>query len=159
MDAPRARSILSALVAAVGILVLAPVGAARAQATPVDLAGTWYVLVHYRDEATANPQAKRWEDKIWTFERRGSRLHWTEYPIVVFHDENGRFENLGTSRARRILHAWEPNPVFAVSELDEPRAVEPVRVGAAPLVRGPDGRDGQLHHLVRDGHRRRLGIG
>jgi len=28
---------------------------------------------------------------------------------VVFTDESGRFENAGTNRMRRIVHAWEPN--------------------------------------------------
>lgn len=51
----------------------------------------------------------RWEDRIWVFEPAGSRLRWTEYPIVVFRDQTGRFEALGTNRASRIRHAWEPN--------------------------------------------------
>jgi hypothetical protein len=75
----------------------------------VDLIGTWYVLVHYRDTATANPEAERWLDRLWVFEKKASRLHWTEYPIVVFGDESGRFEMLGTNRQRRVMQFWEPN--------------------------------------------------
>lgn len=74
-----------------------------------DLLGTWYLLIHYRDDATANPDLDRWDERVWKFEPSGSRIKWTEYSIVVFRDPTGRFENLGTNRARRILHAWEPN--------------------------------------------------
>ena len=80
-------------------------------ATPgVDLLGTWFVLVHYKDEATNNPDFERWLDKIWVFEKKGSRLEWTEYPIVVFEDESGRFEGRGTSHYSRVLAFWEPSP-------------------------------------------------
>jgi hypothetical protein len=72
--------------------------------------GTWYVLVHYQDAASGKPDAWRWEDRVWRFERKGDRLEWTEWPIVVFEDETGRFENLGGNRASRVLSAWEPSP-------------------------------------------------
>ncbi len=73
------------------------------------LVGAWHVLVHYQDSATENPQAKRWEDRIWVFEKVGSQLRWTDYPIVVFDDDTGRFEQIGGNRASRVLDYWEPN--------------------------------------------------
>ena len=76
--------------------------------TEEELLGTWFVLIHYRNSETANPDADRWEDKIWTFEKRGSRLRWTEYPIVVFGDQTGRFERYRGVRSR-VLAAWQPN--------------------------------------------------
>jgi hypothetical protein len=82
---------------------------ADAGKSAVDLLGTWYVLVHFRDESTANPEADRWEDRIWVFARKGSRLLWTEYPIVIFADESGRFVDLSGGRRQRVLEAWEPN--------------------------------------------------
>ena len=75
----------------------------------VDLIGTWHVLVHYRDDHTVRPEQERWDDRVWVFERSGSRLRWTEYPIVVFSDETGRFERRSTGQYARVLHAWEPN--------------------------------------------------
>ena len=51
----------------------------------------------------------RWEEKFWRFERRGSRLQWTEFPIVVFDDQSGRFDSTPGGRRLRILHYWEPN--------------------------------------------------
>ena len=54
-------------------LALAPSPAAAA----VDLIGTWFVLIHYRDSMTANPDSDRWEDKVWKIEQKGSRLQWT----------------------------------------------------------------------------------
>jgi murein DD-endopeptidase MepM/ murein hydrolase activator NlpD len=78
-------------------------------AAAVDLIGTWHVLVHYRDANAANPDLDRWEDKIWVFEPSGSRIRWTEYPIVVFADETGRFERRDTGQYARVMHSWEPN--------------------------------------------------
>lgn len=74
----------------------------------VDLVGTWHVLIHYRDSDAANPDVMRWDDRLWVFQRKGSRLAWTEYPIVVFTDRDGRFERSRHGQ-RRVLHAWEPN--------------------------------------------------
>ena len=75
----------------------------------VDLVGAWHLLVHYRDEASANPAAECWDDKLWRFEKRGSRLQWTEFPTVVFENLEGRFEVAGDQRPVRVLHFWEPN--------------------------------------------------
>ena len=103
---PRRRAPdLKALAAALAC-ALAP-GAARAG---VDLVGTWHVLVHYRDSSTAHPEAEHWEDRVWDFEASGSRLRWSEFPIVVFDDEGGRFEREdGTGQYARVLHFWEPS--------------------------------------------------
>jgi len=82
--------------------------AAAPAASAVDLTGTWYVLVHYKDDASGKPDALRWEDRIWTFEHRGDELVWKEYPIVVFQDDDGRFERSRTGYSR-VVGAWEPN--------------------------------------------------
>jgi hypothetical protein len=39
----------------------------------------------------------------------GDRLAWSEYPIVVFADESGRFE-MFDGRNSRVLAYWEPSP-------------------------------------------------
>ena len=78
-------------------------------AEEVDLIGTWHVLVHFRDDHTHDPEAVRWDDRLWVFKRSGSALRWIEYPIVVFKDKSGRFEHLGTSGASRVVNGWEPN--------------------------------------------------
>jgi hypothetical protein len=84
--------------------------AARAAAFDLlDLKGTWYVLVHYKDSASNNPDLERWQDRIWVFEPSGSRLKWIEYPIVVFDDESGRFERTNAQYGR-VMQFWEPNP-------------------------------------------------
>jgi hypothetical protein len=51
----------------------------------------------------------RWNDRIWVFEKTGGKLRWTEYPIVVFADEGGRFERRSTGQYARVLGAWEPS--------------------------------------------------
>ena len=85
------------------LLVAAPASA------EIDLIGSWFVLIHYRDSQTANPDSDRWEDKVWRIEKKGSRLQWTEYPIVVFNDGSGRFGRVGRNPRSRLLHKWEPN--------------------------------------------------
>jgi hypothetical protein len=95
------RALLACLLAAL------PAPALAVEAN--DLVGAWHVLVHYKDAGTENPDAKRWEDRIWVFEKVGEQLRWTDYPIVVFDDDTGRFENIGGNRASRVLDYWEPN--------------------------------------------------
>jgi hypothetical protein len=97
---------LNALRAALALL-LWPVAASAA----VDLVGSWHVLVHYRDAKTASPDLVRWEDRVWVFAPKASRLEWTEFPIVLFDDESGRFERRkGSGQYARVLEAWEPSP-------------------------------------------------
>jgi hypothetical protein len=91
--------------AALAALLALPVPAAA-----LDLAGTWHVLVHYKDSQSTHPERERWEDRVWVFATQGDRLEWTDYPIVVFADESGRFERLGGNRASRVLAHWEPSP-------------------------------------------------
>lgn len=101
----RLAPYLNALRSALAVL-LWPVAASAG----VDLAGSWHVLVHYRDAKTANPDLVRWEDRIWEFVPKGSRLEWSEFPIVLFDDESGRFERRkGSGQYARVLHAWEPS--------------------------------------------------
>ncbi len=75
----------------------------------LDIEGTWFVLIHFKDSSTANPDAERWQDRVWIFSRKGTRLEWTEYPLVVFQDTRGRFEAAAGNPRSRVLAAWEPN--------------------------------------------------
>ena len=88
-----------------GLLAFAP----AALAESIDLSGTWYVLIHYKDDVSGNPDVLRWEDRVWVFERNGDRLEWKDYPIVVFEDDEGRFER-SRSGYSRVLGGWEPSP-------------------------------------------------
>jgi hypothetical protein len=82
--------------------------ATTAAADALDLTGTWYVLVHYKDDVSGKPDAMRWEDRIWVFSKTGDRLEWKDYPIVVFQDDEGRFER-SRSGYSRVVGAWEPS--------------------------------------------------
>ena len=62
-----------------------------------------------RTRARPTPTSKRWEDRVWVFEKTGDRLKWTEYPIAVFADESGRFERRSTGQLARVLGFWEPS--------------------------------------------------
>jgi len=100
---------------------------------PLDLVGTWFVLVHYTDPETANPEATRWKDLVWVFAREGSRLEWIEYPLVFFEDQTGRFEN-----EFRILGAWEPTPTQLKTIENGPRVND--RGARRKSLRGSDTR-------------------
>lgn len=75
----------------------------------VELEGAWYVLSHYQDSETNKPDAWRWDDRLWRFTRKGDHLEWTEWAMVSFESEAGRFEALSGNRAARVVAAWEPN--------------------------------------------------
>lgn len=124
------RAIAAAALAATALLA--------APARAVDLEGTWYVLVHYQDAQSNKPQAWRWDDRVWRFRRDGDRIEWTEWSIVVFQDESGRFEALGGSRAARVVGAWDPSP----AQLDDIRnglAVNSARGVKTKTLRPGDG--------------------
>jgi len=102
-------------------LVLCLLSAAAASAEPFELEGSWFVVAHYTDEATANPDVTRWVDEVWTFEKKGSRMQWTKYPLVIFDDTSGRFEALGRNPRSRVLEGWEPNQGQLAQILKGPR--------------------------------------
>lgn len=109
----------SIVLVVVGFLALGGLSPDQARAADheVELRGAWHLTIHYRDEASENPDTDRWDDKVWRFEERGSRLEWTEFPIVIFDDRSGRFEAHDGARERRVLHFWEPS----AEQLDEIR--------------------------------------
>ena len=122
------------LLLGVPALLLAVLGQAPAGA--VDLVGTWHVLIHYKDSRAEHSERERWEDRIWVFEPEGSRLRWTDYPIVVFSDQTARFEQIGTNRATRVLHYWEPNAA-QLAQIQEGLEINP-RGSRSKALRGSD---------------------
>jgi hypothetical protein len=106
---PEAPRTSTATRIARGALAFAALLLAASPVRALDLDGTWYVLMHYQDSESNNPEAWRWEDRVWRFARQGDVLEWTEWPIVVLDSEEGRFERLGSNRQSRVLAAWEPN--------------------------------------------------
>jgi hypothetical protein len=95
--------------AALRVLPVLPLALASVSSAQVELEGTWHVLVHYTDDNSTHPEQPRWQDRVWAFERKGSRLQWIEYPIAVFEDEGGRFERRSTGQYARVLGSWEPD--------------------------------------------------
>lgn len=71
--------------------------------------GDWYVLVHYRDDATPELESIQWEDRVWRLERGVKRLTWTEFSSPAFRDGRGRFESLAGGQVARSLGAWTPS--------------------------------------------------
>ncbi|MCH7600516.1 MAG: hypothetical protein IH973_12230 [Myxococcales bacterium] len=107
---PQCRGLAFALTALVmiGPGSLAALGKSS-EPQKFDLLGTWYIVVHYRDTTVGSADGEQWEDKVWTFDYRGSRLLWTEYPVVLFDDDRGRQELLASGRSIRSAGAWQPN--------------------------------------------------
>jgi hypothetical protein len=119
-----------------GLLALLLAATGQRPAEAVDLVGTWHVLIHYKDSGAEHPKRERWEDRIWVFEQEGSRLRWTDYPIVVFSDQTARFDKLGTNRATRVLHFWEPNAA-QLAQIREGLEINP-RGSRSKALRGSD---------------------
>jgi hypothetical protein len=116
-------------------LLLAVPGSAAG--TGVDLIGAWHVNVHFRDTQSPEPEVDRWEDKVWRFEQRGSRLQWTEFPTVVFSKRAGRFELNEGGRPMRILHSWEPDEEQR-AEIRAGLLVDPLGARSKSLRGSPD---------------------
>lgn len=119
------------------IAALALLALAAPPAAAVDLEGTWHVLVHYKDSAASNPDAERWEDRVWVFQRDGERLRWVDYPIVVLSDETNRFDRLGTNKASRKLVYWTPNEAQQAELAEGPKVNS--RGSKSKSLRGSDG--------------------
>jgi hypothetical protein len=100
----------------------------------VTLLGAWHVLVHYTDAASSGAERERWDDRAWVFESEGDRLRWTEYPIVVFDDETGRFEKGGANRTTRVAHPWQPDEA-QLADIKDGLAVNERGMTAATLRR------------------------
>lgn len=135
--AQACRSLSRSYLLLCGVGPLALCGAAGVAAeNEVDLIGTWHVTVHFRDAASEQPEADRWDDKVWRFERRGSRLLWTEFPVVVFARRAGRFEAHDENRESRILHYWEPDEE-QLAEIREGLRVSPYGTRSKTLRGSP----------------------
>jgi hypothetical protein len=90
----------------------------------VELEGTWFLIIHYKDESATYPERERWADKVWKFDKKGSRMQWDEYPIVVFEDQSGRFEAVNGNPRSRVLAFWEPNNGQLATLQEGPRVNE-----------------------------------
>jgi hypothetical protein len=102
----------------------AEASATAGEASQLELAGAWHILVHYREavresvsnevghasesDASGTP-VEQWEDRIWRFEIEGSRLRWTDYPIAIFATTTGRFQEIA-GRTALTQQFWRPNP-------------------------------------------------
>ncbi len=130
------RSLLPSLLLLLSTFLSLPASSAERKLARSDLEGTWFVIAHYKDPNTANPDVTRWLDRVWTFEIRGSRLHWVDFPIVVLEDTRGRFEASAGNPRSRVLEGWLPNE----SQLKEVKAGPRVntRGSKSKSMRGSD---------------------
>lgn len=121
--------------------VAAPARAQEAPGAEFELPGAWHVLIHYRDVSGAEADLPQWDDRLWTFEPEPGgvgALRWTEYPVVAFDRERGRFRGvLGQGSVREVGH-WEPD---AAQRREIERGLEASPRGARhrTLRRTPDG--------------------
>ncbi len=103
--------------------------------------GTWHLLVHYQDEAAADPDLWRWDDRVWDFQGEGDERVFTQFEMVRFVDGRGRFarDPSGTRRAP----AWEPD-AGQLREIERGLFVNPRGARTLRLSRTPEGwRSGQ----------------
>jgi hypothetical protein len=109
-------------------LALVPMTSIRVAAEEValDLTGAWYVLIHYRDADSRDPNLEEWDERVWVFEQQGDRLRWTEYRIVIFKNDKGRFGALSSGRPVRSEGTWIP----------EEEQLEQIKTGLSVNARG-----------------------
>ena len=69
MTRPLSPRLALALLATLALAIASSPGKAQ---PPLALEGTWFVLIHYQDPGSANPEAFRWSDKVWDFARKGT---------------------------------------------------------------------------------------
>jgi hypothetical protein len=112
----RTRHVVRPCLAAVLLAAVAGLAAADSD-PPEELLGDWYVLVHYRDAAAADPAPPFWDDEIWRVARRADGLSWTLHPHVTLRDDAGRFETLPSGAEARTA-TWSPSE----SQLEEIRS-------------------------------------
>lgn len=74
------RALLAA--AALCFACAAPTAVHEASEHP-GLAGTWYVLVQYRETGASDRDPFEVEDAVWRFERHGGRLRWTLFASPI----------------------------------------------------------------------------
>lgn len=102
-----------------------------------DVVGAWHVLIHYKDDNAEHPERERWDDRVWVFEKTGSRLRWTEYPIVVFDDDSGRFDS-SMGRSSRVLAFWTPSPT-QITDIKDGLSVNERGMKSKSLRKSDDG--------------------
>lgn len=73
--------------------------------TEIDLSGDWYVLVHYKDDDSADKSITKFKDVVWTIEQTPNSMAWEEYPYVVFSDD----QELYRRQAMQEHLPWEPD--------------------------------------------------
>ncbi len=73
--------------------------------TKVDLNGSWYVLIHYKDEQSEDKSITKFKDFVWTIEQTANTLTWEHYPYVLFPED----AELIRRQAMRGHTAWEPD--------------------------------------------------
>jgi hypothetical protein len=116
------------------VAVFAVLGSVDVRAEMPDVTGAWHVLVHYEDATSSDAERERWDDRAWVFEREGDRLRWTEYPIVVFETETGRFESDEANRVSRTLRHWRPDEA-QLADIEDGLAVVERGMAAVTLRR------------------------
>jgi hypothetical protein len=93
-----------------GALAVAGVARAQADAPPVDLTkvdlnGSWYVLIHYKDSQSEDKSITKFKDFVWTIEQTANTLTWEQYPYVIFSED----AEVVRRQAMRGHTAWEPD--------------------------------------------------
>jgi len=98
------RAFSSVLV--VAMLCLPGSQVAAEDLSKLDLSGEWYVLLHYKDDRSADPSIVKFKDFAWSVKQSDKKIVWAVYPYVLFHEdlELVRRESMTSHRA------WEPSP-------------------------------------------------
>ncbi len=72
--------------------------------TQLDLSGSWYVLIHYKDSRSEDKSLEKFKDFAWVIEQSDGKMKVEEYPYVVFDEGSEELRRF----AMRSHKTWEP---------------------------------------------------
>ncbi len=133
-------------------LLLAPLGVPAGPQEPplLDLSGEWYVLLHYRDGNSPDPDGVRFRDFGWSIQQGEGEIVFRTYPYVVFEEELEQLRK-GYMRA---AERWDPDPATMARLREElpvsPRAATSERLLGSRAVgfRSPSSGPGGVNTLT-----------
>jgi hypothetical protein len=71
----------------------------------VDLSGDWYVLIHYKDDDSADKSITKFLDLAWSIEQTANTMTWEEFPYVMFSGDTDLYRR----HAMKEHLPWEPD--------------------------------------------------
>ncbi len=83
----------------------ASVSADESDLASLDLSGRWYVLIHYKDDRSADESLVKFKDFAWSVKQEDGKVEWENFPYVLFSED----QELVRKEAMRQHSGWQPS--------------------------------------------------